>query len=189
MICTTLNKIRAYRPCGSGWIKILKHLGKTESDDEPLSLLTILDSNGLDDCLWCCARVAPEHDSEWRLLAVKYARQVQYLMADQRSINVLDVAERFAKGEATAEELKAAQTAAQDAEQEAERDVTQATERHSWEVARVAALAARAATWAANGIARSVAWDAMRASGSTGRAATLAAQEAELRRILTGETK
>ena len=185
MICTTLNKIRDHGPCEDGWRKLLKHLGKTESDNEPLPLLTILDSNGLDDCLWCCTRAVPEHDSEWRLLAVKYARQVQYLMTDPRSINALDVAERFVNGEATAEELKAAQTAAQDAEREAEReaeqDVTQATEWYSWDVARVAALAARSAAEAA-AAAGNTTWDAAWTSART-------AQEAELRRILTGEMK
>ena len=32
---------KAYR-CVDGWEKLLKHLGKTRPDDEPLSLLTIL---------------------------------------------------------------------------------------------------------------------------------------------------
>jgi hypothetical protein len=50
---TTLNKIRQHSPCKDGWGKLLRSLGKTEADDEPLSLITILDSNGLDDALWC----------------------------------------------------------------------------------------------------------------------------------------
>jgi len=50
---TTLNKIRSKSPCADGWAKLLKHLGKPQTDDEPLSLITILDSNGLDDALWC----------------------------------------------------------------------------------------------------------------------------------------
>ena len=50
---TTLNKIRKHSPCADGWQKLLTSLGKTKADDEPLSLLTILDSNGLDDAIWC----------------------------------------------------------------------------------------------------------------------------------------
>lgn len=50
---TTLNEIREHSPCADGWEKLLKHLGKTKADDEPLDLLTILESNGLDDTLWC----------------------------------------------------------------------------------------------------------------------------------------
>jgi len=104
---TTLNKIRAHGPCAEGWEKLLKHLRKTKSDDEPLSLLTILDSNGLDDALWCF-RAIDGRDKEIRLYAVWCARQVQHLMRDPRSRAALDVAERYANGEATAEELDAA---------------------------------------------------------------------------------
>jgi hypothetical protein len=50
---TTLNEIREKSPCEEGWSKLLKHLGKNKADDEPLHLLTILESNGLDDALWC----------------------------------------------------------------------------------------------------------------------------------------
>ena len=50
-----------------------------------------------------------------RLFAVRYARRVQHLMTDPRSIAALDVAERHAKGKATDEELAAA-AAAVDAE-------------------------------------------------------------------------
>jgi len=62
-----------------------------------------------------CCRAAPEYDKEWRLFAVWRARRVQHLMTDNRSIAALDVAERFANGEATEEELKAASAAARDA--------------------------------------------------------------------------
>ena len=104
---TTLNAIRAHGPCAAGWTKLLAHLGKTKADDEPLSLLTILDSNGLDDALWCM-RAMPEHSRHWRLYAVWCARQVQHLMTDPRSVAALDVAERHATGAATDAELCAA---------------------------------------------------------------------------------
>jgi len=32
---TTLNKIRAHRPCTEGWQKLLAHLGKTKADAAP----------------------------------------------------------------------------------------------------------------------------------------------------------
>ena len=108
---TTLNAIRDKHPCADGWKKLLANLGKTAADDEPLSLITILDSNGLDDALWCL-RAVTGHDKEIRLFAVWCARQVQHMMADQRSVNALDVAERFANGDATEEELEAARAAA-----------------------------------------------------------------------------
>ena len=108
---TTLNQIRAHSPCKDGWSKLLAHLGKTAVDDEPLSIVTILDNNGLDDALWCL-RAVKGCDREKRLLAVRFAREVQHLMTDPRSVAALDVAERFANGEATEDELHAANTAA-----------------------------------------------------------------------------
>ena len=111
MIYTTLNKIRAHGPCSDGWAKLLRHLDKTQADDEPLALATILDSNGLDDALWCL-RAVDGHEREMRLYAVWCARQVQSLMTDSRSVAALDVAERHANGQATDEELDAASAAA-----------------------------------------------------------------------------
>ena len=49
----TLNKIREHSPCQDGWKKLLTHLGKATADDEPVTLKIILESNGLDDALWC----------------------------------------------------------------------------------------------------------------------------------------
>ena len=66
----TLDLIRRARPCSTGWEKLLAHLGKTKADDEPLDLLTVLDSNGLDDTLWvmdrtdCNPRLA-RHFAAW----------------------------------------------------------------------------------------------------------------------------
>ena len=199
MICTTLNKIREHTPCEDGWRKLLKQLGKIEADDEPLPLLTVLDSNGLDDTLWCL-RTVPEHDREWRLFAVWCARKVQYLMTDPRSIDAIAVAERFASGQATREELDATMVAAWDAaksaaeyaksvaESVAEYVAESATRAAAWAAARDATwAAARAAAWAA---ARDATWAAARTAA---RAAVYAAawdaaraeQEEELRRIIS----
>ena len=155
---TTLNQIRTHSPCVDGWKKLLAHLGKTQADDEPINILTILDSNDLDDALWCL-RAVEGHDREIRLYAVWCARQVQHLMADQRSVAALDVAERHANGMATDTELAAAWAAAESA----------------------ARSAAGAAAWsAAESAARAAAVDA---AWSAAWSAARAAQEKELRRI------
>jgi hypothetical protein len=143
---TTLNAIRAHSPCSNGWAKLLKNLGKTQADDEPLAITTILESNGLDDALWCL-RAVIGHDREIRLLAVAYARSVQHLMTDTRSISALDVAERYAYGQATRDELNAAKAAAE-AAAEAAWD--------AWAAAKAAAAAANEAAWDA--------WDAAEAA-------------------------
>jgi hypothetical protein len=111
MITTTLNRIRRHDPCGYGWQKLLDGLGKVSGDDEPLPYATIVKINGIDDALWAC-RAEPQHDKEWRLFAVWCARQVEPLLTDERSRAALDVAERYANGHATDEELTAARAAA-----------------------------------------------------------------------------
>ena len=163
---TTLNQIREHRPCNDGWAKLLKNLGKTKADDEPIAITTIIESNGLDDALWCL-RAVKGHEREIRLFAVECARSVQHLVTDTRGLDALDVAEKFANGLATEEELSAA-----------------------WDTAWAAAgAAARAAAkddaWAAAGAAaRAAAWDAAwdtawaaagAAAGAAARAAAAAA--------------
>ncbi len=174
---TTLNKIRAHGPCADGWTKLLKHLGKAKADDEPLALTTILDSNGIDDALWCL-RACEGIEKEVRLYAVWCARQVRHLMADQRSLTALDVAERYANGEATDAELDAARDAAWAAARDA-----------AWAAAGAAAgaVARAAARAAARDAARDAAWAAAwaaagAAAGAVAGDAAWAAQAAEFRR-------
>ena len=143
---TTLNKIRACSPCADGWSKLLTHLGRKSADDAPVTILEILASNGIDYALWCLQAV-DGRDKELRLLAVSFARQVQHLLTDPRSISAIDVAERFANGLATQDELDAASAAASAAA------VTTAGAA-AWAAAWAAAgAAARAAAWAAAGAA------------------------------------
>ena len=143
MITTTLNRIREHNPCKNGWEKLLTYLGKTKADDEPLPYSVIVKSNGLEDALWCC-RCEPQHAKEWRLYAVWCARQVQHLMTDARSLNALDVAERYARGAATERELADAAADAWDSAWAAAWDV-------AWDAAD-----ARAAVGAAAGAVRAV---------------------------------
>ena len=138
-LTTTLNKIKAHSPCESGWKKLLKHLGKTKADDEVLPFSVILESNGLDDALWCC-RSAPEYTREWRLFAVWCALQVKNLMTDKRNLNVLKVAENFANGLATQAELAAARDAARNAARDAARGAAWDA---AWTATRAAARAAQ----------------------------------------------
>jgi hypothetical protein len=146
---TTLNKIREQNPCRDGWAKLLKHLGKTCADDVEVPLLTILESNGLNDALWCL-RAVDGFDKEKRLMAVAFAREVQHLMTNRRSIAALDVAERFAHGDATTEELKAAHAAAYAAYDAWDDVYARAAAWAAYDAAARAAYdaAARAAAWA-----------------------------------------
>ena len=53
------------------------------------------------DKVWAFTREGIVNDKTLRLFAVGCARKVQHLMKDQRSIDALDVAERYANGNAT----------------------------------------------------------------------------------------
>ena len=158
MITITLQKINDKNPCLSGWDTILSaHGGENADMNAGFPLVDALETNSLDDVIWAM-RCLPEYDREWRLFAVWCARQVHHLMTDPRSIDTLDVAERFANGQATVCELTAARAAAKDA----------------WD-AQAATWDARAATWAAL-----AAWDAARNAASVGGWAALAASDAAM---------
>jgi len=178
---TTLNQIRDESPCADGWKKLLAHLGKTQADDEALSIITILDSNGLDDALWCL-RAVTGHDREIRLHAVWRVRQVQHLLTDRRSLDALDVAERFANGLATDKELDAADAAAWDAARaaaSAESDAAGSAAARA--AASATGSAAGSAAWAASDAASNAAWAAATRAAASDAASD--AQEKQLRGV------
>jgi hypothetical protein len=170
---TTLNRLRMHHPCSGGWEKLLKKLGKTQADDEPLSIITILDSNGLNDALWCLRAVDGE-DKKKRLFAVFCARRVQHIMKDDRSIKAIDIAERYANGLATEEELDAAAWAAEPAAWDEAMGAAWAARC----AARYAAWAAEPAGWDAAWAARCAAWAVASASDAAAEAAARAAARA-----------
>ena len=143
---TTLNAIRAANPCADGWTKLLSHLGKIKADDEPLDLLTVLDSNGLDDALWVLSYAMPD-DRLARHFQAWCAEQVVHHFEAERPDDhrVRNQIAMLRSDEASDEERAAARAAAWDAVRDAVRDA-------AWD-------AARAAAWAA---AWDAAWDAAR---------------------------
>lgn len=161
MYQVTLKQLRSHGACVSGYNKLVCALAGKAFDAEretyiryahkdPVSLEYIAESNGVEDAIWCLSAIdGVERDA--RLFAVWCARQVQHLMTDERSLRALDIAERFANGNATEEERAAAWAAARDA-------AGAAAGAAAWAAARAAA---RDAAWAAAGDA---AWDAAGAS-------------------------
>jgi hypothetical protein len=132
--------------------------------------------------IWC-ARSTPMHDG----------RTTGALLTDSRSIAALEVAERFAHGNASREELTAARAAAWDAARAAAEDAARAA---AGDAARAAADAADAAwaaadaadaAWAAAGAA---AWAAARdAARAAAGAAAWAAQAVQLRTMVSNPFK
>ena len=74
-----------------------------------ISLRDICQYNGIETALKMATYLDSTHNKDLRLFAVWCARQVQHLMTDTRCLKGLDVAERFANGEVTQEELGEAQ--------------------------------------------------------------------------------
>lgn len=153
---TTLNEIRAHAPCKEGWEKLLAHLGKTKADDEPLALLTIIESNGFDDALWCLRAKSlgrlSRHFQAWCAEQVLHHFEAELpsytLVRDQIAMLRNDSA-------------------------------TESERTSAWDAARAAAWAAAgAAAWdAAGSAAGSAAWDAAWAAAQD---AARAAQEKQL---------
>ena len=144
-LTTTLNRLRAAGACESRYAHLLRALGGTSFDhDAPINLLTILEHNGVDDCLWALCATAENCDQVARLMAADFAEAVLPLYElrypnDLRPRSAIESARRFARGEITAAVLADARAAARDAVRDVARDA--------------AGAAARAAVWDA-------AWDA-----------------------------
>jgi hypothetical protein len=99
---TTLNKIKSHRPCKDGWEKLLTYLGKTEADDDELSIATIIESNGIADAIWAL-RAVDGYDKEIRLFAADCAESVLHLYeskypGDDRPRKAIQTARDYANG-------------------------------------------------------------------------------------------
>lgn len=123
MIYTTLKDIRKHKPCEDGWEMLLSSLGKTKADDEPLAMITILDSNGLDDALWCLQVLGLEYHKLIVGLACDYAeRSLKYVLeGETRPAGCIRVTRLWIEGKATLEEVQVAEDAAAAAAGDAQR--------------------------------------------------------------------
>ena len=117
--------------------------------------------------IWVATRPEVLSDRDLRLFACWCARQVWHLLKDDRSKNAVIVAEKYAVGEATAEELKAAEAAAEAAVKAAWGETWTA----EWAAARSAEWTA-AAEWAA------AEWSAEACAAAACAAAALSANAA-----------
>jgi len=163
MLTTTFKLLRVHDACTDRYAVLRKSL-RGRGDDEPITMIEILDSNGLEDALWALRAVpdeqAAERDKLTRLFACWCVRQVWHLLTDERSRHAVEVAERYVAGNATDVEMAAARAAARAAADAAARDAAMAA---AWAAADAAARAANAAAWAA---ARDAAWDAAAAAAA-----------------------
>lgn len=90
MIYTSLDEIKSFNPCSSGWRAILRGQGKTEADGVLFPLVDALNSNSVSDVCWLmgkrkkeiqvcvkfarlCADSVAEINSYWSRKAAAYA--------------------------------------------------------------------------------------------------------------------
>lgn len=171
--------IQSWSPCNDS----KKHISDTwrgtavdllKRDDIPFS-----------DRLWCAMRTAVCSERLMRLAAVWFYRDTLNWVTnpDPQSIEAANIAERFANGEATLEELSAAESAAWSARLAAwsVRSERSAAESAAWSAIE---SAAKSAVWSAEAAAESAAWlaEASAAWSAESAAAWLAVRSAAQKR-------
>src|SRR3990167_8191218 len=120
-LTTTFTLLRKANACTEGYKKLAKHLGGVTKygADTPIALLTILDSNGLSDTLWCLRATQQEADAliVARLFAIDCPERVLPVFEakypnDQRPRQAIQAAKDYMAGKITREALHAAAHAA-----------------------------------------------------------------------------
>jgi hypothetical protein len=116
-LSTTLNKIKSKQPCISGWTTLLKSLNKTLSDDNPIDLIYILKSNGIEDAVWCLRCF---NYKEYCLFLADIAESVLPIYEKEYPDNIfvrdcIKSIRKYYAGEITKKELDAAAYAAESA--------------------------------------------------------------------------
>ena len=176
----TIADIRSWSPCYDP----SRHLPEAWSGNA-LDILRM--EIPVQDKFWVVFREGIISDKTLRLFAVWSYRQTLAWIKDPdpRSVEAANVAERFASGEATEEELLSAASAARPATSaswSAARSATSAAASAAWSVAWSATSAAESASW-------SVAWSATSASWSAARSEEGSAQLAQLIKLLEDDAR
>ncbi len=123
MIHTTFALAKKAGACLQSYKKMAEALGglKKYGKDTPIPLVKIVEIRGLSDGLWVLRCTIAPSDKFSRLLACDYAEHVLHNFegerhGDTRVRDCIEVTRRFARGNATLEELSAAGAAAWSAE-------------------------------------------------------------------------
>src|SRR3990167_11449555 len=119
-LTTTFELLRKADACTEGYRTLAKHLGGVTryGADTPIDLLTILDSNGLQDTLWCLRATHQEADALTvaKLFAIDCAERALPIFEakhpnDQRPRQAIQAAKDYMAGKITRQALRAAYAA------------------------------------------------------------------------------
>ncbi|WP_343561423.1 hypothetical protein [Kiloniella sp. b19] len=169
MLFTTLNDLEGCGLCEERWRRLLKSLGKEVGDGEPLAYSHILESNGIDDALWCLMALPGIYNDPVRLLACEFAEQaLPYVPEGElRPKEAVMTARLYAQGRISAEALEVANIGAEFASQTS--------------LCIAARFASMSAAWAAAGVMASTgraiaSFSALSASWTAAKAAAWVAE-------------
>ena len=120
ILSTTFAELHKSGACESGYKKLAAYLGGIEKYGKttPIDLLTILESNGVEDCIWALrAAIELDRDKIARLFACDCAESVLPIFEsekpdDPRPRKAIQAARYYAVGLITAQERDAAGAAA-----------------------------------------------------------------------------
>lgn len=111
-LTTTFKLLRKAGACEPRY-KFLRCALKGVKDSDSINLLTILETNGLDDALWALRATAENCDKVARLMAADFAEEVLPIWQkkypnDKRPELAIKAARNFANGRISSQELDAA---------------------------------------------------------------------------------
>jgi hypothetical protein len=118
-LTTTLQRIKYANACTEGYRKLAKHLGGCDSYgmETEINLLTVLESNGVQDMLWCLRCTVEDSMRTASQLAIEFAAECLPIFEkrypnDLRPRQAIDAARGYLEGTVTINELKNAAYAA-----------------------------------------------------------------------------
>ena len=119
-LTTTLNLLHKAKACTARYEVLLATLGANYPMDAEISLLTILETNGIDDALWALRATAEDCEKVARLMVADFAESAlanwtKYYPNDNRPALAVQAARDFANGLIVREDLAAARSAAESA--------------------------------------------------------------------------
>jgi len=165
-LTTTLNRLKDAHACTARYEHLLRCLGGPSVDhDAPINLLTIMEHNGAEDCLWALCATEQDCETVARFIAADCAELALPIYereypGDTRPRQAIEAARAFARGEidAAASDAASASASAAWAAASASASAAWAAASAAWAAASASARAARAAWDAAS--AAWAAWDA-----------------------------
>ena len=104
-LSTTLNRLKHANACATRYAHLVTALGGVTFDhDAPINMLTILDHNGVEDCLWALCATEQNCDQVARLMAADFAEAALPIFeaerpTDQRPRAAINTARAFAIGQ------------------------------------------------------------------------------------------